>query len=487
MKLTRFKAPDTTLIIFSIIVLAALLAWVIPPGAFETVEMETAAGTKNAVVPGSFHFVERADVGFVARVIGTLGAILTAPILGIIDAADIIGFVLLVGGAFGVLQRTGAVDAGLERLVRGARRSRSVELLTIPLFMILFSLGGATFGMSEETVPFILIFVPLALSLGYDSITGVAIPFVGAGAGFAGAFLNPFTVGVAQGIAEVPLFSGQGFRIVLWLVITSVAVAYVMWHAHRVKRDPEKSPVYEIDQKKRAAGVHATEEGFGRLSRPQVWVLVVFFAGIALLVWGVTQQGWYIVEIAALFLAMGIAMGIAGRLGPSETSQAFMAGAKDLLVTALVIGLARGILIVMQDAQIIDPILHALASVIGEAGPTIAAQVMFLVQTAINFFVPSGSGQAALTMPIMAPLSDLVGVSRQTAVLAYQLGDGFTNLIIPTSAILMGALALADVPWQRWARWILPLQLIFIALGFLALAIAVASGWGAASVAVPVP
>ena len=305
MKLTRFKAPDTTLIIFSIIVLAALLAWVIPPGAFETVELETAAGTKNAVVPGSFHFVERPEVGIVAAVLGTIGAILTAPILGIIDAADIIGFVLLVGGAFGVLQRTGAVDAGLERLVRGARRSRSIELLTIPLFMVLFSLGGATFGMSEETVPFILIFVPLALSLGYDSITGVAIPFVGAGAGFAGAFLNPFTVGVAQGIAEVPLFSGQGFRIALWAAVTAVAIAYVMWHAHRVKRDPERSPVYEIDRKKRAAGVHAAEEGGSRLSRSQVWVLVVFFAGIGLLVWGVTQQGWYIVEIAALFLGWG--------------------------------------------------------------------------------------------------------------------------------------------------------------------------------------
>ena len=477
MKLTRFKAPDTTLIIFSIIVAAAVLAWVVPPGAFETMEVQTAAGTKEQVVPGSFHYLERPEGGVIERLLGTLGAILTAPLLGFIAAADIIGFVLFVGGAFGVLQRTGAVDAGLERLVRLSQRSRAVEVLTIPLFMVLFALGGATFGMSEETVPFILIFVPLALSLGYDSITGVAIPFVGAGAGFAAAFLNPFTVGVAQGIAEVPLFSGQGFRMVMWLVITALAVAYVMVHAHRVKRDPTRSPVYEEDQRKRAAGVHTPEGESAALTRPQLAVLAVFFAGIALLVWGVTQRGWYIVEIAALFIGIGIAMGIAGRLGPSETAQAFMSGAKDLLVTAVIIGLARGILVVMEDAQIIATILDTLAGVVGEAGPTIAAQVMFLVQTAINFFVPSGSGQAALTMPIMAPLADLVGVSRQTAVLAFQMGDGFTNLIIPTSAILMGALALADVPWTKWARWILPLQLAFLLTGFVILAVAVAVGY----------
>ncbi|MDX1531686.1 MAG: TIGR00366 family protein, partial [Rhodothermales bacterium] len=438
MKLTRFKAPDTTLIIFTIIVLAAVLTWFIPPGAFDKVEIQVeGVGTREVVVPGSFEPIEREGVGVLERLLGTVSAVLTAPIEGFVSAAEIIAFVLLIGGAFGVLQQTGAIDAGLRRLVGVARESKAVEYLLIPLFMLLFALGGATFGMSEETVPFILIFVPLALSLGYDSITGVAIPFVGAGAGFAGAFLNPFTIGIAQGIAEVPVFSGKGLRFILFVIITAVAVAYVMWHAHRVKANPQLSPVYELDRAKRREGVLTPEDGEdGGMTSRHAGVLLVFFLGIALLVFGVTQYGWYIVEIAALFVGLGIVIGAVGGLAPSDISRGFMAGARDLLETAVIIGLARGILVVMEEAQIIDPILNALAGAVGSFGPVVAAQTMFLVQTAINFFVPSGSGQAALTMPVMAPLADLLGVSRQTAVLAYQMGDGFTNLIIPTSAIL---------------------------------------------------
>jgi uncharacterized ion transporter superfamily protein YfcC len=331
-------------------------------------------------------------------------------------------------------------------------------------------------------IPFILIFVPLALALGYDSLTGVAIPFLGSAAGFAGAFLNPFTVGVAQGIAAVPLFSGVGFRIGLWVVVTAVTTAFVMWHARRVRRDPRRSLTFEIDERKRHEGLHLDAEGASDvLTGRQRAVLWTFLAGIVGLVVGVLVFQWYIIEIAALFIALGIVMGIVGGLGGNGTAQAFMDGAKDLVATALIIALARGILIVMQDGQIIDTILHALASGLEGTGSTVAAFAMFGSQTVINFFVPSGSGQAALTMPLMAPLSDLVGVSRQTAVLAFQMGDGFTNMIIPTSAVLMGALTLGGVPWQKWARWVLPLQLSLFALGLVALAIAVGSGWGAAT------
>jgi uncharacterized ion transporter superfamily protein YfcC len=477
----RFKAPDTALIIFSIIALAVVLTWVVPPGAFQKEEITVeGAGTREVVVPGSYARVEPPYDSVGERLVHSVAILFKAPILGFIDedAAPIIAFVLLIGGAFAVLQKTGAVDAALRRMVRASQQSRLIEVLLIPLFMTLFSLGGAVFGMAEETIPFILIFVPLALALGYDSITGVSIPFLGSAAGFAAAFLNPFTVGVAQGIAGVPLFSGAGFRVGLWFVTTALTIGFVMWHAHRVHKNPEKSPTYDLDQKKRAEGMHldVADEGFtGR----QKATLVLFFLGIAALVFGVLAYQWYIVEIAALFVALGVLMGAVGGLGADGTAKAFMEGARDLAVTALIIALARGILVVMQDGQIIDTILYGLSNVVGEAGPTVAAQVMFAVQTAINFFVPSGSGQAALTMPLMAPLSDLVGVTRQTAVLAFQMGDGFTNMIIPTSAVLMGALTLAGVPWPKWARWVLPLQLGLFLLGLVALAVATAIGYGA--------
>ncbi|MEM1094645.1 MAG: TIGR00366 family protein [Bacteroidota bacterium] len=473
------KVPDTTLIIFSIIVLAAVLTWIIPAGQFETAQMEVeGVGTREVVVPGTYAEIEGEARSVGERLMHTVGLIFMAPILGLIDAdaAPIIAFVLLVGGAFAVLQKTGAVDASLQRLVQATRRSRMLETLLIPIFMAVFSLGGAVFGMAEETIPFVLIFVPLALALGYDSIVGVAIPFVGASAGFAAAFLNPVTVGVAQGIADVPLFSGVPFRIGLWVCTTGIVIAFVMWHARRVRRDPTLSPTYALDERKRREALHldAKETAFTGRHRA---VLALFGLGIGVLVFGVLVFKWYIVEIAGLFVALGIAMGVVGGLGGNGTARAFMDGARDLVATALIIGLARGILVVMQDGQIIDTILFAVASGLEGMSSTVAAMSMFGAQSVINAFIPSGSGQAALTMPLMAPLADLLGVTRQTAVLAFQMGDGFTNLIIPTSAILMGALSLAEVPWTRWARWILPLQLLLFALGLIVLVIAVQIGF----------
>lgn len=480
-----FRAPEAALVIFAIIVLAALSTWVVPAGAYQKEEIEVeGAGTREVVVPGTFAYLPQEDAGVWPRLRHTVGMIFLAPILGFIDedAAPIIAFVLLIGGAFAVLEKTGAVEASLKRLVQTSRRSRAVAALLIPGFMLLFSLGGGVFGMSEETIPFVLIFVPLALALGYDSLTGIAIPFLGAAAGFAGAFLNPFTVGVAQGIAGLPLFSGWEFRIGLWVVVTVVTIAFVMWHAARVRRDPAKSPTFALDERKRAEGLHLSDGGDATLTGRQKAVLAVFFLGIALLVWGVLPpsrggMGWYINEIAALFVAMGVAMGALGGLGANGTARAFMAGVRDFAGTALIIGLARGIILVLRDGQVIDTILHAAASSLEGAGGALAAQAMFAVQTGINFFVASGSGQAALTMPLMAPLSDLLGVTRQTAVLAFQMGDGFTNTIIPTSAVLMGALSLGGVPWTTWVRWVLPLQALLYLAGMIALAVAVQIGY----------
>jgi uncharacterized ion transporter superfamily protein YfcC len=263
------------------------------------------------------------------------------------------------------------------------------------------------------------------------------------------------------------------------VVVTAMAIAVVMWHAHRVRRDPSISPTFEVDEGIRAEGLVGSGLGDApRLTTRQSSVLLLFTAGIGLLVYGVMARGWYIFEIAALFVGLGIAIGVVGGLGAGSISRAFQEGARDLVVTALIIGLARGILIVLRDAQVIDTILYGLSSAVGDAGPIASSYLMFASQTVLNFFVPSGSGQAALTMPLMAPLADLVGVTRQTAVLAFQMGDGFTNLIIPTSAVLMGALSLARVSWVSWARWMLPFQIVLFIAGLIALAIAVSIGYG---------
>ena len=496
---SRFRAPDTSLIIFSIIVLAAVLTWIVPPGAYQRSEIEVeGAGTREVVVPGTFETVARPDGGLGGRLIHTVAIVFQAPIRGFADpaVADIIAFVLFIGGMFSILAATGAIDAGLRRVVVAAERSPALERALIPLFMTLFSLGGAVFGMAEETIPFVLIFVPLALALGYDSLTGAAIPFLGSAAGFAAAFFNPFTVGVAQGIAGVPLFSGFGFRMGLWVVTTSVTTAFVMWHAARVKRDPTRSRVHAIDQTTRAdaAPLSASDAVFTGRHKA---VLAVFGLSLLVLVWGVFPrerdidglgvvrglsyyvggEGWYIIEIAAFFLGLGAVLAVLGGLSADGAARAFMDGVKDLAPTAVIIGIARGILVVLEDGQAIDPILHALAQALEGTSSAASAMAMFGAQTAINFFVPSGSGQAALTMPLMAPLADLVGVTRQTAVLAFQMGDGFTNMIIPTSAVLMGVLSLARIPWPTWARWVLPLQVVLFGIGLVALSVAVAVGF----------
>lgn len=323
-------------------------------------------------------------------------------------------------------------------------------------------------------------FVPLARALGYDAIVGAAIPFVGSAAGFAAAFFNPFTVGVAQGIAGLPLFSGAGFRVGLWVATTAVTIAFVLAYARRIRSDPLKSPLHAAVPV--APGSRAAGEDAPALTSRQRAVFVVLLGGIALLVWGVLPParggfGWYIVEIAALFLALGVVIGLVAGLGVNGTAAAFGDGIRQLAETAVIIGVARGIVVVLQDGQVIDTILHAVASALEGTSAAGAAMAMFAFQTGINFFIVSGSGQAALTMPLMAPLADLLGITRQTAVLAFQMGDGFTNMIVPTNAVLMGVLSLAGVPWTVWARWMLPLQLLLFVLGLVALFIAVSLGY----------
>lgn len=452
----KIKVPNTLILLSSLIVITAALTLVIPAGEF--------ARTKgyqglDVVVPGSYQEIESVSQFNLN--------ILLAPIKGFMAASEIIVFILFVGGAFYVFQRTEAIDSGIKALAKAHKKSAMVRKMLIPIFMVIFSLGGATFGMSEETIPFIMIFIPLALVLGYDTVTGVAIPFVGASTGFAAAFMNPFTIGIAQGIAGLPPMSGIGYRLIVWVICTAVAIWFVMRYAAKVKKDPQSSITYEQDLEKRKDLRVEDLDNFTGMDKRHTVVLLTFLMGILTVVFGVLNYGWYIKEICAVFLATGILTGIVGGLSADEISNSFVAGAKDLMTTAFVVALSKALLIIASDGKIIDTILYAFSAPLEGLHPIGSSIVMLFVQKVIVFFVPSGSGQAALTMPVMAPLSDILGVSRQTAVLAFQFGEGFANMIIPTSAVTMGILALAKIPYEKWAVWVLPLEIIFIILACL--------------------
>lgn len=460
----KFQVPHTFVIIFCIIILVAIATWFVPAGEFNRTKNDKG---RTIVVADSFHNVDANPQG--------AGSVLLSPIKGMIDAVEIIAFILIVGGTFAIIFRSGAINALIARM---AKALVGKEIAVIPIMMFLFSLGGAVFGMSEETIPFIMIFVPFALALGYDSIVGMAIPFVGAGLGFAGAMLNPFTVGIAQGISELPPFSGAGFRTICWIIITIIGIAFVMLYARKIKKNPKASPVYELDLEKRK-DLPDFDTSKMKFKTSHILVIVFFGLGMVLLAIGVLAWGWYIEEICALFIGVGIICGILSRIGANKIAEYFIEGAKDLCGAAIVVGLARGILVVARDGKIIDTILNYLSDLASGVPSVVSSWIMYFVQIMINFFIPSGSGQAALTMPIMAPLGDLVGMTRQVAVLAYQFGDGFTNLIIPTSSVLLGCLFMAKIPWQKWARWILPLQIIFVILSCALLSLAVVTGFGA--------
>ena len=451
----KLRLPNTFVLLFLILAMIAVSTWFVPGGQYDTVMVDD----KPRINPDSFHYVASNPQGFVA--------LMMAPIKGFVEAAQIIGFVLIVGGAFAVLQRTEAIDSMIKSVARAHTSSPFVRAMMIPVFVTMFSLGGATFGMSEEAIPFILIFVPLALALGYDSITGVAIPFVGSQVGFAAAFLNPFNVGVAQGIAGIEVFSGMGYRIICWFIATAITIAFLMWYAARVKRHPELSPVFALDNARRKEHV-VNFDDFAGMTRTHGLVLAMFLGFMVAMVVGVVVYEWYINEIAALFLVMAIVVGVIGRLDTDQFVAAFIHGARDLVTTALVIALARGTMILARDAHIIDTMLHSLMPLVQSSSPIFAAQKMFVIQSVINFFIHSGTGQAALTMPIMAPLADLVGVTRQTAILAYQFGE-LTTPMIPTSGITVGVLALARIPWITWAKWMIPLQLMYFVMAMLLL------------------
>jgi uncharacterized ion transporter superfamily protein YfcC len=380
--LNKIKAPNTYVVLSSIIVFIAILSWILPAGEFER---EVTNG-RNVVVQNSYHEVERNPQ--------SIFEIMMAPLKGFISAAEIIGFVLIVGGAFSVFKKTEAVDAAIISIAKAHSKSKLVQKLLIPIFITIFSLAGAIFGMSEEIIPFILIFVPMTILLGYDSITGVAISFVGATVGFAGAFINPFTLGIAQGIAQLPLNSGLVYRLIGWFILTVATIIYVQRYANKIKANPQKSVMFKIDSNRRDKINTDSIDDHDGLDKKHKIVLAAFLLGLVVLVFGVLQFKWFIQEMCAVFIVSGIVVGALGKLSAKEITDGFIEGGKDLIGTAFVIALAKGIFVVSSDGKIIDTILNALASPISSFHPVISSQAMLATQSFINFFMfPQAAGR----------------------------------------------------------------------------------------------
>ncbi|MCH8557934.1 MAG: YfcC family protein [Balneolia bacterium] len=460
----RIKAPNTLILVLLVMVFFAGLTWVIPGGQFDRVEMDG----REVVDPASFNYIDSSPTSLIDLIL--------APVRGFNDSYGmaIIVFIFIVAGAFSIIQKTGAFDVFIRRAAKFFAENPHWRPVYIPFFMILFSVMGATFGMSEETIVFVPLFVTLSLALGYDSITGVAIPYVGAHIGFAGAVYNPFTVGIAQGLAEIPVFSGAGFRMLLWLAITFAGIAMVYMYASAVHKNPLKSPVYQIDKRREVKD----EDGrIPPILLRHIIVIGLFFLTLGLLIYGVVQLGWYIEELSGLFIALAVLSAIFGRLSGDASAKAFLTGMRDVMGAAVIIALSRAILIIITDAEIVDTILFHLAASLDNFNAYGSASLMLGVQTLLNVVVPSGSGQAALTIPLMAPLGDLIGITRQNVVLIFQLGDGITNMIIPTSGVLMGVLGIAKIPWEVWAKWLFFKLLVLYAIALVFIVIGIAIGF----------
>ena len=458
----QLKAPNPMLLLAVMVLICALATYIVPAGVFDRV---TDPNTGKLVVdPNSFHFVEQNPIG--------LFDLFQSFTLGLQNSAQIIFFLFIIGGAFGVMDATGAIKCGMGNMVK---KVAGREILLVPVTMIVFGLGSCFAANYEELLPFVPLLIPICIAMGFDSLTALGIVFAAAGAGYGGGCTNAFTVGVAQGIAGLPLFSGIELRFAAFVALLGVSIVYIMRHAYKVKRNPASGSMYELDrQREEVIDLNTVEP----LTKRQIAVILIFVGGIAALIIGVLQFGFYIDELAAIFLVVAILAGMAGGLSPNTIVDEFLKGCGNLLFANMMIGMCSAATMTMTNAQILDTIVNALASLLTGLPPILSACGMFVVQDLINILIPSGSGQAAVTMPIMAPLADLLGVTRQTAVLAFQFGDSFTNVVTPTGSTIMAALAMSKIPYGKWLKFFLPLFFLWWLVAFAFLIYATVTGYG---------
>jgi len=450
------RFPTAYTILFLLIIFVAALTWIIPAGKYDRV-MSDEVG-RDVAVPGTYQVVEPKQQGFVD--------VMLAPTAGFYDpdsyvanAIDVALFVLFLGGFLGVMNATGAIDTGIRSAMR---RLEGRELWMIPILMTLFALGGTTYGMAEETLAFYAILIPVIISAGYDAITGVAIVMVGAGIGVLGSTINPFATVIAANAASIPFTDGMGLRLVLLIGGLVICAAYVMRYAKRVKDDPSRSVVAKQLDAHRAHFLQAHDDGLAKstLTATQSIALIIFALTFAVMIWGVSSQDWWMAQMGGLFMGSAIVVGVIGRLGEKKLTSSFVDGARDLLGVALVIGLARGIVVIMEQGMIADTILHSAETTLGGLPELAFINLMFWIEVGMSFFVPSSSGLAVLSMPILAPLADFAHVDRALVVTAFQSANGLVNLINPTFAVVLGGLAIGRVSYDRWLVFIWPLLLI---------------------------
>lgn len=443
----QFKVPHVYAIIFALMVIFAVLTWIVPSGSYQRQEVNG----REVTVAGTYEQSEKTyideETGDEVDLRQGVFDVLQAPTRGIQEAIEVVAFILIVGGSFQVITKTGAITSGMGRVVR---RFKNKDILIIPIAMVLFALGGTSFGMAEETLPFFAIFMPIMMAMGFDSMTAFMVVFVGARTGYIASTINPFNVLIAQGILGIQGNPQLWLRMIAWVVLTAVAITWVVLYARRVKKNPESSITFEDDIAKKvefAADESALDAEFtGR----QKGVLAVFIAGMCLIIWGLVTQGWYMNEISAVFLAMGLLAGVIAGFSQDVIAQEFVAGIADFAFSAIVVGLARGILVIASDGMIIDTILNALATGLGGIPAVLFTTLLYAVENLLAILVPSSSGLAALTAPIFGPLTELMGLNSEAAVWALSMGSATMSLICPTSAILVAGLGVCKIKLGQW-------------------------------------
>src|SRR5699024_5568249 len=431
-KKRRFSSPHPFAILFFIIFLAAISTYFLPAGEYDRIE----EGDQTLIVQDSYESVDSNPTNFLE--------LFESIHEGMMEGGSVVFFIFIVGGSFYIFRSTKAIEGAL-----GSVSSKLVgkEIFLIPILMLFFGIAGAMAGLFEEVLPFILVLIPIMRQMGFDSITGTAIVIVGVLSGFTAAITNPFTIGIAQEIAELPIFSGLGIRVLFWLIFMAISITYVMLYANKIKKDPKKSIVYEQDNSNKM-DINSLDDSES-LSKRHILSIFVLILTFTILIVGVILFEWSIPEFSALFIVMSIVLGIVNKMSINNVAEKFVEGCQEVTVAALIVGFAYAVLILFENANTLDFIVHSLSSIVSSMPSNFAALGMYLFQTIMNYIVSSGSGQAALTMPIMTPLSDLVEVSRQTAVTAFQFGDGISNAITPTSGALLAGLAMGGIPYVK--------------------------------------
>ncbi len=454
-----FKLPHTFALMFIITAIMALLTWVIPAGMYD-LDPQT-----KRVIANSYHQVASNPQG--------LWDIFNAVTKGMVQSAVMVAMVFFIGGAVEVIQQTGTIRAGMGRIVSVLKGK---EIMAVIVIMILMSIGGAVGVFANAVIALIPIGVLLAKSLGYDAVVGFSMMYLAAFAGFNVGWANMFTIGIANEIAGLPITSGFYIRVVLHIINIVLTIAFVMLYIRRIKKDPTKSLVYDANVSLEADGDSALDAQSAMTGRQTLCALIVVLC-FAFIIYGSLNWKWGVYNYATMFLIMGLTCGFAGGLGLDRTFRAFTKGMSSLTYAAFVIVFARAISVIMTDGKIIHTIVYYLSIPIGKVSAVVGANLMFVANVVINFFIPSGSGQAVTVMPIMVPVADLSGITRQVAVQAFQFGDGFTNCFVPTSGVLMGVLGVAGITYSRYVRWFLPMLFVQMLIGCVTVTLMQLFGW----------